>query len=203
MPSRKPYPKGKQPPQDVSERTLEDWRRIYAAKASTLAAPAASSAARAAPSSSTSSFSKSAPSTQGKRAALRSDMPVVKNTRRGGAAQAFEAVRSEGMESLVGDMYRDREAASGVGTTKSHIATWTKFHDKVYGTIAGCGGTPVLPLVPDQVVAVAALFKAGDYRSYANYLASMKSKHLDEGYAWSENLTHVGRWTTRSVLRGI
>ena len=203
MPSRKQNPKGKQPPQDVSERTLDDWRRIYRAKAATLAAPAASSAAPAAPSSSIPSGSKAAPEVHGKRSALRSDMPVVKNARRGGADQAFAAARVEGMDSLVDDLYRDREAASGVGSTKSHIATWTKFHDKVYGTISGLGATPIMPLVPNQVIAVAALFKAGDYRSYANYLASMKAKHLDEGYAWSENLTHVGRWTTRSVLRGI
>jgi hypothetical protein len=60
MPARKQNPKGEQPPQDVSKRTLDDWRRIYRAKAATPAAPAASSAAPAAPSSSSSSCSKAA-----------------------------------------------------------------------------------------------------------------------------------------------
>ena len=85
----------------------------------------------------------------------------------------------------------------------SHLATWTLFHTRVYGPVHGSNWSPVLPLIPEQVIAVASLFKAGGYRSFANYWSSIKSKHLDEGFTWTENLTHVGRWTTRSVLRGI
>ena len=183
MPPRTQYTKNMLPIPEECKRTLDDWRRIYSGHATTPFAHVASNAAPAAPPSSSSSGSIAAPVNTLKRSAPRSDMPIIKNARRGGAAQALEAMQSAGIQSLTDDLLRDREAASGVGSTKSHIATWTKFHDKVYGTTAGCGVTPVLPLMPNQVVAVAALFKAGDYRSYANYWASMKSRHLDEGFA--------------------
>ena len=108
------------------------------------------------------------------------------------------------MQSLVNDLQRDREAASGQGVRSSHLATWTKFHHHALGEDATADGrTPVLPLTPDNIVLVAALFKAGDYRSYSNYLSDMKGYHLDEGHTWTERLVHVGRWTTRSVMRGI
>ena len=117
---------------------------------------------------------------------------------------AIQAGLTVGMQSLVDDLQRDREAASGQGVRASHLATWTKFHNTALGLdAAAAGGTPVFPLTPDNIVLVAALFKAGDYRSYANYLSDMKGYHLDHGHAWTENLIHVGRWTTRSVLRGI
>ena len=108
------------------------------------------------------------------------------------------------MLSLVDDLQRDREAASGQGVRASHLATWTRFHHHALGEDADdAGKTPVFPLTPDNVVLVAALFKAGDYRSYDNYLSDVKGYHLDHGHDWTENLLHVRRWTTRSVLRGI
>ena len=135
---------------------------------------------------------------------LRSDMPIVKNARRGGVASALSTGRSVGMQSLIDDLQQDREAASGKGVRSSHLATWSTFHFQALGEDrADADRTPVLPLTPDKVVAVAALFKAGDYRSYANYISSVKSFHLDAEYPWTEHLVHVSRWTTRSVLRGI
>ena len=135
---------------------------------------------------------------------LRSDMAIIKHARRGGVTPAIQAGLTVGMQSLVDDLQRDREAASGQGVRASHLATWTKFHNHALGfDAAAAGRTPVFPLTPDNIVLVAALLKAGDYRSYANYLSDMKGYHLDYGHAWTENLIHVGRWTTRSVLRGI
>ena len=102
---------------------------------------------------------------------LRSDMPTIKNARRGGVATALDAGRSVGMLSLIDDLQQDREAASGKGVRASHLATWTTFHHRALGEDReDADRTPVLPLTPDKVVAVAALFKAGDYSSYANYL---------------------------------
>ena len=109
-----------------------------------------------------------------------------------------------GMLSLVDDLQRDREVASGQGVRASHLAIWTKFHHHARGENADdVGKNPVFPLTPDNIVLVAALFKAGDYRSCTNYLSDVKGYHLDYGHTWTENLIHVGRWTTPSVLRGI
>ena len=105
---------------------------------------------------------------------LRSDMPVIRNVRRGGVAAAMEASTSMGMEFLMDDLYQDRDAASGKGVRSSHLATWTKFHIKAIGAGGDLERTPVLPLTLAKIVPVAALFKAGDYRSYANYLSTMK-----------------------------
>jgi hypothetical protein len=118
---------------------------------------------------------------------LRSDMPVIKHARRGGVDAAMQASTSLGMEFLIGDLHQDREAASGRGVRASHLATWTKFHVKSTGVDGDRTQSPVLPLTPDKLVPVAALFKAGDYRSYANYLSSMKSFHLDGGHPWTEH----------------
>ena len=61
----------------------------------------------------------------------------------------------------------------------------------------------MLTLTPDGIVAVAALFKAGGYRCYANYWSAVKSEHIEVGHLWTEQLELTGRWVTRSVLRGI
>ena len=131
-------------------------------------------------------------------------MPAIKNARRGSVDKALTAGLTVGIQSLIADLQGDREASSGRGVRASHLATWTKFHHRALGSNPDdLGSTPVLPLTPAGVIPVAALFKAGDYRSYANYLASLKSFHLDFEHPWTEHLEHVGRWTTRSVLRGI
>ena len=58
-----------------------------------------------------------------KRQPMRSDMPAVKNARRGGTEAAYQASLKAGMSSLIEDLHRDREAASGRGARASHLAT--------------------------------------------------------------------------------
>ena len=150
MPPRSRFAKGTPAVLEECKRSLAEWRRIAqlgVAKAS----PAAGGvpAAMAAPSSSSASGNFTAAVNPLKRQALRNDMPVIKNARRGGAAQAIEATQSAGLHSLISDLYRDREAASGVGATFSHLATWTKFHVEIYGPFGDSNWTPVLPLTPE------------------------------------------------------
>ena len=62
---------------------------------------------------------------------------------------------------------------------------------------------PVLPLTVVQYKAVTALFKASDYRSYANYASNIKGAHVEPGFAWSEQLAQAATWCRRSVERGM
>jgi hypothetical protein len=72
-----------------------------------------------------------------------------------------------------------------------------------FGALPSHHALTVLPLTTRKIISIAAFFKAGDFRSFPNYLSSLKSEHLDAGFDWSSQLEHVGRWVTRSVLRGI
>ena len=65
------------------------------------------------------------------------------------------------------------------------------------------GWCPLLPLTTPVLIALAAVFKEGDYRSFPNYLSTAKAMRLDAGHPWDSSLEHVSKWITRSVLRGI
>jgi hypothetical protein len=133
----------------------------------------------------------------------RSDVPTVRNIRRGGVQVAEAAAVASGHHSLVQDLHRDRHAASGRTSVNSHRNTWARFHSLAFSSLRPPHTLEVLPLSSRKIIAVGALFKAGDFRSFANYLSSMKTEHLDAGHDWSPLLDHVCRWVTRSVLRGI
>ena len=149
MPPRSHYVKSMQPTPEECTRTIADWRRILSGTAAPPSAPVDPLAAMAAPSSSSASGSLPVAVNPLKREALRKDMPIIKNARRGGTAQAIVATQSVGLQSLIDNLHRDREAASGIGATNSHLATWTTFHHKVYGSPGDVTWAPVLPLVPD------------------------------------------------------
>ena len=40
------------------------------------------------------------------------------------------------------------------------------------------------------------------YRSFGNYASDAKAKHIELGYAWTDQLDQLARWTARSVARG-
>ena len=186
---------------------LDAVHRTYAA------AKAKALAARPSPYASSSSSLPSAPppsvpavanaATGGADVPGRPDFAVLRNSRRGGYAAALELADSVGMDSLAQDLRRDREAASGRGGRDILIGTWSKFHAEARSRPGGEGLGPLFPLTSLGMMAVASLFKAGGYRSFANYLSAVKGKHIEEGHYWSEQLDQTGRWITRSVLRGI
>ena len=129
---------------------------------------------------------------------LRSDHASIRNSRRGGVDKAIRALEARGLETLVTELQTGRDAATGTGNRQSHINTWTEFHRRIFGPIL-----PVLPITTKKLIPIGALFKAGDFRSFPNYLTSIKSYHLDEGHSWGEVLAHTTTWVSRSVSRGI
>jgi hypothetical protein len=82
------------------------------------------------------------------------------------------------------------------------LRTWTAFHVRVFGSADDLSSLPMFPATARSIIAVSALFKAGDYRSFANYLSAVRAQHIELGFSWDQLLEATGRWCTRSVLRG-
>ena len=66
---------------------------------------------------------------------------------------------------------------------------------------------PTFPLTCDSILRVSALFKAGGYLSFENYIYRAKSEHLALGLtgpgAWSHELTAAMKDAIRSCTRGV
>ena len=131
----------------------------------------------------------------------RLDEPVIRHTRRGATTDALAALEVQGVTALVDVLYQDRYSKSATASNASLLKTWQHFHDQAFGH--NYPPVPYLPITARILVMLGALFKAGGYRSYPNYVAIVKSMHIDEGYDWSHMLQHTSSWITRSVLRGI
>ena len=126
---------------------------------------------------------------------------MVRHARRGLVAVAADAVQQLGVGSLIGDLMEDRMAKTTTGPNASLLKTWTRFHHLAFEgeTVE----TPVLPMTPRIVVVTGSLFKKGGYRSFANYVSAMKGHRIEEGFIWTQLLSHTANWVTRSVTRGI
>ena len=125
----------------------------------------------------------------------------MRHVRRGATADALAALGAMGATALVDALLEDRYSKSATSSNLSLLKTWKHFHDEAFGH-----ERPPLPLllVTVQILVMAgALFKAGAYRSYPNYVSSMRSKHIENGHEWCQLLQHTSAWVTRSVLRGI
>ena len=110
----------------------------------------------------------------------RSDAPVVRNLRRGAAADAALAVTTLGMSALITALVNDRVARSGIRPSASLVKSWVSFH-----TLAFAGSVvlvPPLPITAGILQAVGALYKSGGYRSFANYLSAAKAMHIEAGH---------------------
>ena len=78
------------------------------------------------------------------------------------------------------------------------LSTWLAYHSERFGS-----DLPPFPITVNSLLAVSSLFKKAGYRSYPNYLSAIKSEHIIRGHDWTQILDLMGRWSTRSVLRGI
>ena len=130
---------------------------------------------------------------------VRDDAPVILPTKRGSMELALQSsltteARTEAMDSLIRDMY----SASSKKPRASHARAWEKMHVAWYGP-----DTPQFPLTPEKLLAVAALFKAGRYRSISNPLSQAKAAHIELGGRWTEQLALVAKRIDRSITRGI
>jgi hypothetical protein len=132
---------------------------------------------------------------------IRKDVPVVRNVRRGSYSDAAAELARLGVAPVLDDLVRDRHARSSIAAVTSWLTTWRRFHDLAFQGYDPV--VPMFPVTPRNLVHVAALFKLGGYRAFANYLSAVKSAHIEAGFEWDQLLVHTGAWTTRSVLRGI
>jgi hypothetical protein len=134
--------------------------------------------------------------------AARADFTEVRNVIRGGRQSAMAS-----SSSMVGDMVallrRDRESASGRGARGSLLSTWRGFHSNARQVSGILLPEDIVPVTVLGLEVIAAYFKRGGYRSYPNYLSAIRSLHIESGHPWTAQLDSLGRWTTRSVLRGI
>ena len=138
------------------------------------------------------------PVAHGRTMARRADAPVIKTARRGSSSKAIAALHEQGLDCLVQELYNDRTAKSAVGDKETHLATWTGFHAQALGA-----DVPVLPVTVWSLVCVASLFKKGDYRSFNQYVSSLKGFHVEAGHLWTQEIEYARAWCKRAVLRGI
>ena len=131
----------------------------------------------------------------------RLDEPVIRHTRRGATTDALAALEVQGVTGLVDVLYEGRYSKSATASNISLLKTWQYFHDQAFAH--EIPPVPYLPLTARILVILGALFKAGGYRSYPNYVAIVKSRHIDANYDWTHMLQHTSGWISRSVLRGI
>ena len=128
----------------------------------------------------------------------RADAPIVRNCKRGSAADASSALAAHGIDELIAGLRQDKVARTSVGPAVSTWRTWQQYHRESLGP-----HVPVLPITPIIVITVGAMFKAGKYRSFQNYASAAKNAHVEAGHDWTQLLDHTRAWVTRSVLRGI
>ena len=115
--------------------------------------------------------------------------------------EALASLEAMGAFALVDALLQDRYSKSAAASNLSLLRTWRQFHLQVSGHVLH--PLPLLPMTVRVLVMIGALFKAGGYRSYPNYVSAMRSKHLEAGHEWCQLLLHTSAWVTRSVLRGI
>ena len=130
----------------------------------------------------------------------RHDRPAMRPTRRGSFDLAVAATESTATRrAAIEDLERDFYSASSKRPRASVQLTWDTFHARWFTD----NTVPPLPLTPAKIIAVGAMFKAGRYRSFANMLSDAKSRHIEQGFEWTEQLSGCARKVERSVLRGI
>ena len=54
-----------------------------------------------------------------------------------------------------------------------------------------------------KLVRISALFKAGGYKPFKNYVSRIKEHHIMAGFGWTERMALIMARCTRSVLRGL
>lgn len=129
----------------------------------------------------------------------RKDVPEVRDSKRGRLELAMavtqsESSRSKARDLLVSNMY----AKSSIAPQDALESTWRKFHIAWFGETV-----PMLPLDKDKMVAVSSMFRAGQYRSFRNYIYKVRDLRISEDYPWPPSLDRICKKCIRSVLRGI
>ena len=132
----------------------------------------------------------------------RADAPPVASLSRGSHDDAVAAASSEDIKRRTLLIFEEEKVARS--SRKSRDNNWnvwrslhrTWFQDENY-----------LPLTTTKIACVSALFKAGKYCSFANYIGRAKAEHIAtfqiHNQHWTEELSVAVRDASRSVLRGL
>ena len=133
---------------------------------------------------------------------MRADAPPVASKARGSQDEAAAAASTEESRRLALTKFEEEKVASSSRKSRaSHWKTWqsmhrTWFRDEQY-----------LPLTTTKIACISALFKAGKYCSFANYISRAKSEHIASfhihGCHWTEEMNVAVRDASRSVQRGL
>ena len=83
------------------------------------------------------------------------------------------------VDTAVAALVEDQFAASTRAARKSLLNTWIKLHEAAFRH--DLPDVPALPLSALSIRRVGALFKAGRYQSFDNYLARAKAEHISLG----------------------
>ena len=137
-----------------------------------------------------------------KQAVDRPDAPAVKRVCKASVAGALEAASTDANKAAALEILEFDKVANSARSSRASIwATWKRLHVAWHGPL-----TPVLPLTVLKIKSVAAMFKAGNYVSFANYASRAKAEHIDQfgvhQCPWTEELTVELKGAIRSITRG-
>lgn len=134
------------------------------------------------------------------------DAPQLHPSRRGSRDLALAtAADPASLEAAIFKYTQEQEAASSGPVLESRLRTWIEFHQAFYASLCMPGDSlpDPFPLTVDHIHGVAALLKAGGYRSAEEYLSRAKDEHVKRGHHWSDQLARARMRAARSVTRGI
>eukprot|EP00971_Amphidinium_carterae_P171039 3389494-Amphidinium_carterae.1 len=101
------------------------------------------------------------------------------------------------MQAAVGWLREDVDANSSRASSASLLKTWELFSTRMFPD------QPLWPLTAEKLESIAAVFKAGGYHSFAQYLSKAKQRHIELEFEWTDALDLVGRRCTRSCIWGL
>ena len=102
----------------------------------------------------------------------RTDQPIVLYHPQGSKQRALASAENPDVRNLaMEELERDMHAQSSQASRSSCWKTWCEFHRTAFGN-----GVPVLPLTQEKLLLISAMFKAGLYHSFSNYLARAKEQ---------------------------
>ncbi|OLQ07804.1 hypothetical protein AK812_SmicGene8782 [Symbiodinium microadriaticum] len=129
-------------------------------------------------------------------AARRKDLPAVPVRRRADRSAAFAAARPEVREESLRSLRSDFLARSTTAPVESRIMLWTQ--------LCSAWDLHAFPLSHENISAAAASFKAGSYRSVAQYFSAVcKHQERELHQVVSDQLSGHIRDCVRSVRRGL
>lgn len=141
----------------------------------------------------------SATERSGFRTRTRPDQPEVRANGHADVANAIAAAKdSESKKRALDTLNKGMLAATSQAPQQALLRTWAKFHHCWFGGITG-----PYPITVSSLRAVAAMFKAGGYSSFRNYVFAAKGHHIRLGHHWDQCLDKTAKDCIRSVVRGL